>query len=110
MTRKQLSPRLLKVSKNKERRMELDKAMKALIAIKNQPSKVKLVRAAVSDNTVVVTVQRLDKDLRKLKRVGSYVAVYVDQSVKDTERAVRTLQRAPSEKVREFYERLAAQK
>lgn len=113
MIKKRLSRRLLKVAGQKHQRAELEKALKALMAMKNEPGKTRLVRAVVSADTVVVKVQNGNSDLRgvipatRKTRPGTHA--YVDQSIKDTERAIRTLQRTPSEKVKEFYDRLAAQ-
>ncbi|MHA6879911.1 hypothetical protein [Ralstonia pseudosolanacearum] len=113
MTKNRISRRLLKVAANKPQRLELEKAMKALTALKNQPAKARLVRAVVSTDTVVVKVQEKDSELRgvvhAVRKVRSGGAGFVDQSIKDTERAIRTLQRSPSDKVKEYYERLAAQ-
>ncbi|WP_041680791.1 hypothetical protein [Cupriavidus necator] len=113
MTKMRSSRRLLKAAESKVQRSDLEKAMKVLKSFKNQPEKAKHVRAVVSSNTVVVKLQVGNSELKGISSAGHRVVVsslsVVDQSVKDTERAIRTIQRAPSEKVKEFYERLASQ-
>lgn len=113
MTKVRLSRRLLKVAESKHQRSDIEKALKVLKTLRNQPAKARLVRTVVSADTVVVKVQESNSELRGVgpnrRQTRSSNGSVVDQSVKDTERAIRTIQRTPSEKVREFYERLAEQ-
>jgi hypothetical protein len=119
-----------KLSKQKQHRLELQKVIKALRVMSNQPQELASMQAVVSADTVVVKLLRhagsgqqanaLDQ-VRPLYRVGwpkaraeppaSFARTdeYVDASIGETERAVRTLQRKPSSEVREFYKRLAKQ-
>ncbi|QGZ56370.1 hypothetical protein [Paraburkholderia acidiphila] len=113
MIEKRLSRRLIKVAKRKQHTLELQKAVKTITAIANQADKLELVRTVVSPDTVVVKVQKKNSPLRGITEHGqasaSAVGEFVDQSIRDTERAIRTLNRSPSDKVKAFYESLAAQ-
>lgn len=126
--KKSLPPRFSKMSKHKQRRQEIQKAIKALRVMSNQPRALESMRAVVSADTVVVKLQRQGiRDLqaaalnqaRTVYRMRSpklpseppaslaRTRDYVDASIAETERAVRTLLREPSNEVKEFYKRLA---
>jgi hypothetical protein len=89
MNKKRTSRRIVKIAEIKQGRLELDKAVKALNALKNQPQRMQNVRTHISQNTVVVKVQVSDSELRGVrssarKGTTSEPSSYVDQSVKDT--------------------------
>lgn len=96
----------VKVSGLKERRREIDLAMRVLSESKHQPARARKTRVIISGDTVLVTNEAERQQARTARRIGQ--AEYIDQSVKDTERAVRTLRSTPSQKVKEFYEKLAS--
>lgn len=118
MIKKNFSARVLKVEKKKQSRLELHRAIKLLRTFQSQQIEGNLVHTDVSDGTVIVKIQTTVGNVRRAKqyskhysqRTESSSASFIDQSVKDTERAIRTLKRTPSEEVSEFYKRLAAQK
>lgn len=129
--KKTISHRFSKLSKQKQRRLELQKAIKALRVMSNQPHGLESLQAVVSADTVVVKLRRhavprqqatppsqvrpsysdqMFKMLDKAPVTLVREADYVDASIGETERAVRTLQRKPSSEVNAFYKRLAKQR
>jgi len=122
-----LLSRSFKKIKLQRQRVEIDNAVKALHAMKKDPDKARVIQTMVSDNTVIVKVQSTETtrprvavksfetrlkmtragNIHRTRDSGKFVK-QVDQSVADTQRAVRTLKSEPSQKVEEIYERLAA--
>lgn len=126
--KKPTSQRLVKLYKLKGRRLEIQKAVKALRAMANHAKELESIQAVVSPDTVVVKRHRfsdLGQSAKLLERTRpsfqarfhkasnerptSRTEEYVDASIAETERAVRTLQRKPSSEVNDFYKRLAKQ-
>lgn len=119
-----------KLSKQKQHRLAIQKAIKALRVMSNQPLDLESMHAVVSADTVVVKLHRnagLGRQANASDQVRPFYRVrlprvrgeppasiaravdYVDASIVETERAVRTLQRKPSSEVNAFYKRLAKQ-
>lgn len=126
MTKKQISQRSLKLRARKAKQAEIDKAMKALAGLKKQQLSGRQIRTAIGEGTVVVhlvpkrtesvvegryyhTNARVPHKAEGARWINSGNRSYcvIDQSIVDTERAVRTLNSEPSKKVDEIYKRLA---
>lgn len=126
MTKKQITQKSLKLRARKAKQAEIDKAIKALGELRKQQLSGRQIRTAIGEGTVVVHVMpkrtesaiegryyhtnapapHSTERVRWVKSGNSSYCV-IDQSIVDTERAVRTLNSEPSKKVDEIYKRLA---
>lgn len=126
MTKNQNTQKSLKLRARKANQTEIDKAIKALAELKKQQLSGRQIRTAIGEGTVVVHVMpKLTESAIKGRyyqtnapvphgterarwiKSGNPSYCIIDQSIVDTERAVRTLNSEPSKKVDEIYKRLA---
>lgn len=105
----------LKRNASKSFRVSINKAVQALREMKSQTGQSYIV--SVQPNVVVVRVKDVPK-AEILARSGRYyvrpgaavnvkAGTFVDQSIVDIQRAVNTLEREPSRKVKEVYSQMA---
>lgn len=104
-----------KKNASKSFRLSINQAVQTLREMKNKPGKDFIV--SVQPNVVIVKVRDVPKSclinegrrlyIRPADVVRPKVGTFVDQSVVDIERAVSTLEREPSKRVKDVYSQMA---